>query len=324
MLTIVMYHYVRPLAQSAYPRIKGLDTALFDAQLDYLAHYYEPVTMKDVLGALKGQDTLPERGVLLSFDDGYRDHYEEVFPRLEKRGLKGAFYPPAATALDREILDVNKVHFILAAAPDTGTLRGTLDTWIEEEAQHTALPSLSALSAEYEKPFGYDDAETVYIKRLLQHALPEEIRSRLTERLFAEFVSVDGKDFAESLYCNAAELTEMREAGHHIGSHGDRHYWLSRLAPEDQRRDIEGSLRLLDAIGAPRQDFTFCYPYGDYNEATEAVLEELGCAAAFTTKVDLAEIKPENALRLPRLDTNDLPKESNALPNEWTKRVLRK
>lgn len=322
MLTIVMYHYVRPLVQSAYPRIKGLDTALFDAQLDYLAHHYEPVTMENVLGALKGQDTLPERGALLSFDDGYRDHYEEVFPRLEKRGLKGAFYPPAATALDREILDVNKVHFILAAAPDTGALRQTLDVWIEKEAERAALPSLNALSAEYEKPFGCDDAETIYIKRLLQHALPEEIRSRLTERLFAQFVSTDEKDFAESLYCNVSELTEMHKAGHHIGSHGDRHYWLSRLAPEDQRRDIEGSLRLLDAISAPRQDFTFCYPYGDYNEATEAVLEELGCAAAFTTKVDLAEIKPGNALRLPRLDTNDLPKESNALPNEWTKRVL--
>lgn len=324
MLTIVMYHYVRPLAQSAYPRIKGLDTALFDAQLDYLAHYYETVTMEDVLGALKGQDTLPERGVLLSFDDGYRDHYEEVFPRLEKRGLKGAFYPPAATALDREILDVNKVHFILAAAPDTGALRQTLDVWIEKEAERTALPSLSALSAEYEKPFGYDDAETIYIKRLLQHALPEEIRSRLTERLFAKFVSADGKDFAENLYCNTAELTKMREAGHHIGSHGDRHYWLSRLAPEAQRCDIENSLRLLDAVGAPRKDFTFCYPYGDYNAATEAVLTELGCAAALTTKVDLAEITAENALRLPRLDTNHLPKESNALPNEWTKRVLRK
>jgi len=89
-----MYHYVRPLAQSAYPRIKGLDTALFDAQLDYLAHYYEPVTMENVLGALKGKTELPERAVLLSFDDGYRDHYEEVFPRLEKRGFKGAFYPP--------------------------------------------------------------------------------------------------------------------------------------------------------------------------------------------------------------------------------------
>ena len=324
MLTIVMYHYVRPLAQSAYPRIKGLDTALFDTQLDYLAHYYEPVTMENVLGALKGETELPERAVLLSFDDGYRDHYEEVFPRLEKRGFKGAFYPPAATALDREILDVNKVHFILAAAPDTGMLRQTLDAWIEEEAERTALPSLTALSAEYEKPFGYDDAETIYIKRLLQHALPEEIRSRLTNRLFAKFVSADEKDFAESLYCNAAELSEMREAGHHIGSHGDRHYWLSRLTPEDQRRDIENSMRLLDVIGASRKDFTFCYPYGDYNEATEAVLEELGCAAALTTKVGLAEITPENALRLPRLDTNHLPKESGAPANEWTQRVLGK
>ncbi|MGK2739254.1 polysaccharide deacetylase family protein [Tepidicaulis sp. LMO-SS28] len=276
MLTIVMYHYVRPLAGSAWPRIKGLEAKLFREQLDYIEHHYTPVTMEDVTAALKTKDPLPPAALLLTFDDGYRDHHAHVFPELDKRGLKGAFYPPAATALNREILDVNKVHFLLAATPDMAALRSEIDTLVDEARTEFSLPSLAALAAEYEKPFGYDDAGTIYIKRLLQHALPEALRARITDTLFTRHVSADKTAFAEELYCGADELKEMQRAGHHIGLHGDRHYWLSKLSPEDQRRDIENAFRLLEAIGAPREGFTFCYPYGDHNEETRAILKQLG------------------------------------------------
>jgi hypothetical protein len=34
------------------------------------------------------------------------------------------------------------------------------------------------------------------------------------------------------------------------------------------------------------------------------------------------KIDKKEDLILPRLDTNDLPKESNATPNEWTRSIL--
>ena len=36
-LTIIMYHYIRDLKKSQYPRIKGLDIHLFKEQLEYCA-----------------------------------------------------------------------------------------------------------------------------------------------------------------------------------------------------------------------------------------------------------------------------------------------
>ena len=57
-LTIVTYHYVRDLARSRYPGIKGQITERFANQLDYLQRHYNVVTIEDCLAALEG-GTLP-------------------------------------------------------------------------------------------------------------------------------------------------------------------------------------------------------------------------------------------------------------------------
>lgn len=322
-LTIVMYHYVRPLKESAFPEIKGLDLNLFEGQLAYLASHYTPVTMENVIAVGRGEDHFPKNPVLLTFDDGYRDHHQYAFPLLEKHNIKGAFYPPTAAFLDHELLDVNRVHFILAAEPDTGKIIALLEAEIDAARPNPDIPSKSSLREDYFKPFGYDTAEVIYIKRLLQHALPEDLRRTLAAKLFSTFVSADEKGFAGELYCSANDMKEMSNAGHHIGSHGDRHRWLSRLSATEQRKDIEKSLRLFTALDLDKKDFTFCYPYGDHNDQSLEILKSLGCAAAITTEIGLAQAAPERMLTLPRLDTNHLPKEASAAANVWTEKSLK-
>ena len=79
-LTIVMYHYVRPLALTRFPKINGLDLPLFEQQLGYLAKYYSLISMEDLIDAIENRCQLPPRPALLTFDDGYLDHYTHVFP----------------------------------------------------------------------------------------------------------------------------------------------------------------------------------------------------------------------------------------------------
>ena len=52
-------------------------------------------------------------GVLLTFDDGLRDHAEFVLPALQARGLFGLFYVCSGPAMAGRILDVHKVHLAL-------------------------------------------------------------------------------------------------------------------------------------------------------------------------------------------------------------------
>ena len=115
-LYIVMYHYVRDLMHSRYPGIKGLDVKLFKQQIDYLCEHFNIVRMEDIIAwKMSGGNSLPENAMLLTFDDGYVDHYTYAFPILEEAGVQGSFFIPGKTFTTHQLLDVNKIHYILAS-----------------------------------------------------------------------------------------------------------------------------------------------------------------------------------------------------------------
>ena len=106
-LTVVMYHFIRDLRNSKFPAIKGLTIEEFTGQLDYVQTHYKVIGWSDLADALSTPGTrLPPRALLLTFDDGYRDHYENVLPELVERGLTACFYPPAKAITKQQVLDV--------------------------------------------------------------------------------------------------------------------------------------------------------------------------------------------------------------------------
>ncbi len=320
-LTILMYHYVRPIAGSLYPAIRGLELRDFEGQLDYIEQHYNVVSAANVVAAANGGNALPDRPLLLSFDDGYSDHYRHVFPVLTRRKLSGVFFPPACSVLERKMLDVNKIHFLLASTND----HASLVKYIEHEVDAARIELDLRTSMEYREKFlqanRFDSAQDIYIKRMLQRALPERLRNRIVDDLFRRHVSLDETGFADELYASEQNLGEMLAAGMEIGSHGYAHYWLDSLSVQEQTADIDRSLDMLERIGVARDGFYFCYPYGAYTSETLNLLRARGCAAGFTTKVALARLDAMSLLELPRLDTNDLPRHGAAELAYWTQQV---
>ncbi|UXU74439.1 MULTISPECIES: polysaccharide deacetylase family protein [unclassified Paracoccus (in: a-proteobacteria)] len=308
-LTIVMYHYVRDFARSRYPGIRGLDLAGFRRQLDFLQRNHNIVTMPEVLAALRGDQPLPPDAALLTFDDGYAEHYQLVFPELHKRRLSGCFYAPVAPVRDHRLLDVNRVHFILAATLDNPAQVGAaIDARIRAEGPSRGLDTVEAYRAEWAQPNRFDDAETIYIKRMLQTVLPEDMRHDIARDLFARHVTADEAAFAAELYLSEDQARLMQASGMHFGSHGAEHLWLNRISPEQQAQEIDRSLAFLRDIGVPvDREWVMCYPYGGWNDSLLEVLRARGCSAGLTTEVATARIGHHDPLLLPRFDTNDFP-----------------
>lgn len=115
-LYIVMYHYTRDLKHSRYPKIKGLDISLFREQIHYFKVNFNVVTMEQVIDAAEKKSELPEDAVLLTFDDGYVDNYTFALPILLEEGVQGSFFIPGKTFSTHQLLDVNKIHYVLASA----------------------------------------------------------------------------------------------------------------------------------------------------------------------------------------------------------------
>ena len=304
-LTIVMYHYVRPIKGSDWLNIRGLEIEGFVRQLDYLAQNYQIVMAEDVIDAVRLGKDLPRNACWLTFDDGYKDHYLHVLPELCKKGVQGSFFPPVKPITERLMLDVNSIHHILASVNDVNLL--VLD--LNNECRNFGITDgeLKLLWEEYAVPSRYDTKEIIYVKRLLQHALSESMRNEITSNLFKKYVGISQTEFADQLYMSEREVKELINAGMYVGSHGYRHLWLNKEDRKSQKLEIDKSLSFLSAVGARTVDWIMCYPYGAYNQDTPDLLEEAKCAVGITTEVAKADLNLHHRLKMPRFDTNDFP-----------------
>jgi peptidoglycan/xylan/chitin deacetylase (PgdA/CDA1 family) len=92
---ILMYHYIRI---NPDPNDKlGFNLSVtpddFTRQMDWLAaNGYHPVDFDDLRGYLLGHGGLPDRPVVLTFDDGYRDVYTTAYPILRAHRFKAVAY----------------------------------------------------------------------------------------------------------------------------------------------------------------------------------------------------------------------------------------
>lgn len=321
-LTVVMYHYVRDLKNSRYPHIKGCDIRLFKEQIQYIKRHYNPVTVEQVLYAYYNGRQLPEKAVLLTFDDAYADHFTNVFPVLYHEHIQGVFFPPVKAVTEHTVLDVNKVHFILASTPTEKMpqLLGELELMVDKNRVEYNLEPFDSYFERLAVANRFDTKETVFVKRLLQVALPEELRRKMAHELFEKTVGMDEAMFSRELYMSIDQIKCMVDCGMHVGSHGYDHYWLGSLSKEKQECEIAKSIEFIEMVGGDINNWTIGYPYGDYNDDTIALLKQHGCRMGFTTRVavaDLDEDETDALYKLPRLDVNDLPKDANTEPNKW-------
>jgi len=95
MVPILMYHYISaPPADADVYRIDlSVTPDNFRAQLAWLRdNGYTAIDYYDLTMAIVGYSELPEKPVLLTFDDGYLDNYTNAFPLLQEYGFKGTFF----------------------------------------------------------------------------------------------------------------------------------------------------------------------------------------------------------------------------------------
>lgn len=305
-LTIVMYHYIREIKASAYPRIKGLEVNDFRRQLDYLSKTFTIITAEQLLAVACGEEeNLPLGACLLTFDDGYKDHIQYVLPELKKRNLQGSFFPPARPILNGELLDVNAIHYILACVNEIKVLIDDLFALcVSNGITHEELATLWSKLA---KPSRWDEPEIIFVKRMLQKELPEEIRHKITNNLFEKHMQISYEEFSRELYMSKNDIKVLISEGMYIGSHTYDHPWLNTLEKSAQENQIDRSIDFLRDVGAPVDNWIMCYPYGAYNDDTLSILRKRNCSIGLTTKVGSVSFSSDNLLELKRYDTNDFP-----------------
>jgi peptidoglycan/xylan/chitin deacetylase (PgdA/CDA1 family) len=103
MLTILTYHRVDyPGAQPLLdPALLSAAPAEFERQIAHVAARHRPLSLDELLAVRRGEAELPERAVLVTFDDGYRDFAENAWPVLRRHGVPATLFVPTAYPGDR-------------------------------------------------------------------------------------------------------------------------------------------------------------------------------------------------------------------------------
>jgi peptidoglycan/xylan/chitin deacetylase (PgdA/CDA1 family) len=302
-----MYHYVRELAYTRYPKIRGLLISQFIDQLDYLsANQYIFFSIKQIMETLHGGGRLPPKSVLLSFDDGYIDHYTNVFPILNARKIPAFFSMPGKVIREKKLLDVNRIHLILASTPIKKLLPLVYERLDYYRGNEYSYPSNEKLYQRLAKPDRFDSAEIIFVKSLLQTELEESLRRHILEDLFKECIAVSEECLVRELYLTKEQVELMARNGMEWGIHGYSHYWMNMLSESDLRDDLTQALDVFDNV-LDSKNWVCCYPHGAFNTNVLRCIQEYGATMGLTVEVRQADLSTDNKFLLPRWDTNDFP-----------------
>ncbi len=253
-----------------------------------------------------GIDCADEKVIILTFDDGLKDHLTAA-KLLKSNGIScGGFYIPTLPYTDGAILAVHKAQYIRSRF-------GGKSLMLLEDASSALGINLinhnkyTRLKEEFKGSYSsqLDDDNTKEFKRLINYYGDLSLRDVLLDKILeTSGLSVSFQD----VYLSKAEILEISQMGFEIGSHGSTHTPLSRLSPDQQRFELLSSkVFLQDLIG--KEIHSFCYPYGgksSYNVSTLELLQEIGYKNAISEEPrEISDQDLANFIfEIPRYDCN--------------------
>ena len=266
LVAILRYHSVSATSSGSYTYVSphiSIPPETFEAQMAFLAGRYRCLRLDEVVEALAGGRTLPNNAVVVTFDDGYRDNYENAYPILRRHGIPAMFYVATGCLEGGEPLWTAEIRRIVH----------------EARRRHLTHP-ISRVEYELVTPTGREAAIRAIKGSLVTR--PHAERSALLAELRAR---ADAPPHAERrTMMTWAEVREMARGGMDFGAHTVTHPRLPAMPAAEAEREIRDSRAELAArVGMPVSHFS--YPNPSDAEHTSRAVQRLVARAGFASAV---------------------------------------
>lgn len=265
-LTVLTYHRICDVTAPDFdlyqPNVSAAPK-MFARQIDYVVKHFHVIDLTALHAYIEHGKPLPPRPLLITFDDGYLDNYQNAFPVLRSRGV------PA-------------VIFLMTSRMDNPTL-----PWWDECAYyfyHTKVPS-AVLPL-----IGERDLSTLPLRLAAREALLPQLKQIAeTDKLLSlnqlsQALQVALPTTAPPLFVSWEQVRELVANGVACQPHSVTHPIMTRISDDEVRRQLADSKAHIER--ETNQHVTaFAYPNGrpgDYSETTIQALRETGYTLAFT------------------------------------------
>ena len=308
---ILLYHRVADLKTD--PQLLGISPEHFAEHLEYLSDHYTPISLSALGRAIEAKK-IPDKSVVITFDDGYADNFLNAKPLLEKYDIPATvFVASGYVGSNREFWwdELERLLLLPEDLPDKLELyiNGTIHRWdltyeipgskkgagIDPRAWNVTMDVNPG--PEYQV---YRDLHK--LMKPLPYKQQESILSTLAEWAG---VSRTGRTTHRALTLD--ELKQLDQGGLiEIGAHTITHTMLSMQPVDVQKEEIiQSKISLEQTLDHQVQNFS--YPYGgkaDFNTDTVEKVRAAGITTA-CANYGLTLIKNADPYRLPRVLVRD-------------------
>lgn len=262
-LLVLNYHRIGdPAATDLDPGVFAATVEGFRDQVRRIQRRLPIVGVEEAVRFVQGKDGSSGTRVLLTFDDGYLDNYEQAFPILKAEGGGAVFFLVTQSIGSNRVQWWDRIAWLLGKARRRRFRleQGGLDVDLDRDG--LADTRERVLSA-------YKAAEAGAAEDLLQElATVSEAPPLPQNRIFLDW----------------DEAREMAAAGMEIGSHTCSHPVLANIPLEQQSRElIESRAQLASRLGCAVR--TLAYPVGSreaFSPATQQAARDAGYDLAFS------------------------------------------
>jgi peptidoglycan/xylan/chitin deacetylase (PgdA/CDA1 family) len=273
----------------AFHSFSEASRANVDALCAHITSHFEPLSLADVVDAVKRGVALPDNALTITVDDGYQNYAQYGHPVFRRHRIPVTVFAVAGFAAGRLWLWPDQIEFGL---------------------EHTAKTSLAinlGAADTVELPLGSLAEKAHSIERLTEMLKVVPNRQRL---IFMEGfgslcgVAIPAAPPPHRAAMNWDELRAIAAEGVEIGCHTESHPILTRLESEAELAvEIKGAKQSLEeSLRLPVRHF--CYPNGkspDINDSVVNSVRDAGYDSAVTCFWGLNSnaVEPMRLQRLP-------------------------
>ncbi len=280
-IAVLTYHRIAVPNDSARPYYDPVISATpesFQTQIKLLAQRFQILTLQELLCLQAGDQPhkyFKKPGVLITFDDGYRDNFEIALPLLQSYGVPATFFITTKFLEDPGLPWWDHVAYVLKTT--------NVPTLCLERFKGDKEPFHVGLG-----PDASTDARARAVRTVIDHFLDDSIADHpwfLDQLNTQAEVEIDPRAAGRELFMGWDEVREVSRAGMSIGSHGHTHLALAKLDEVMQRIELTISRTLLKN-GTGKEVQALAYPFGwnqTYSTCTQKLAAEVGYHLGFSS-----------------------------------------
>jgi peptidoglycan/xylan/chitin deacetylase (PgdA/CDA1 family) len=262
-------------AMSWQPLRTPFSVDLLRKQLEIISRYYTWLTMDDAVDMLAGKKPVIPNGVVLTFDDGYRNNMSVALPVAEKHGIKPVFYVATGLLNNRKPYWFERLDYAIQQLREPTQIRiGGRSFQFTPGERETMRENYAALRKAAKSRFG-DDREF--------YAFFDSVSNRLENASGKSLAAIQAGDpCSETLSDQDLQsLTSSDRAT--IGSHTVDHIRLDTVDEKQCAEQLAAARRYIeDVTGVACRHF--CYPNGNWNPRVAEAVAAAGYDSAVTTR----------------------------------------